>query len=113
MATITAGTTTITPALILNSDRTREAGNVLIEPIDSPEPYVSLAASKTPTQQLTALFLTRAEGQAALDLVSSGRVLDIVTDSIEFSCVKSGAATLDRASENRARWILTVEVREL
>lgn len=113
MATITVGATVLSPALILNDDRSREAGNVVIEVIDAPDPYVSLGESKTPTQQLEALFLTEPEAQAALDLVSSGRPIIVATDARLFTCVKVGVASIGRASRNRARWILNVEVREL
>lgn len=113
MATITAAGTTITPLLILSSDRAREPRNVVIDPIDAPEPYVSLAESKTPTQDLRFLFADEPAAQAALDLVSLGRVLAITTDTRSFSCVKIGPARIDRTSENRNRWELTVEVREL
>ncbi len=113
MVTISAGGTTITPLLILSDDRSREPRNVVIEPIDSPEPYVSLAESATPTQDLRLLFADEAAAQAALDLVSRGLPLAVTTATRDFSCVKVGTARIGRTSEVRARWDLTVEVREL
>lgn len=113
MATISVGATTITPLLILNSDRERDTRNVILEPIDSPVPYVSLAESATPTQQLVALFADEIAAQAALDLVSRGLPIAVVTDARTFSCVKTGSAKIDRAGENRSRWTLTLDVREL
>lgn len=113
MSTITVGATVLTPMLILNSDRSRDPRNVIIDPIDSPEPYASLAESRTPTQSLRALFAVEADAQAALDLVSAGLPIAVSTDSRAFTCIKMGRATIDRAGENRRRWILEVEVREL
>lgn len=113
MATLTVGGTTITPLLILNSDRTRETRNALLQPIDSPAPYVSLAESATATQQLVALFADETSAQVGLDLVSRGLPIAVVTATRTFSCVKTGSAEIERAPENRARWTLTLDVREL
>lgn len=113
MSTITVGATTIAPLLILNSDRTRETRNVVLEPIDSPSPYISLAESATPTQRMTALFADEPDAQAALDLVSRGLPIAVVTATRTFTCVATGPASIDRASENRARWTLSLDVREI
>lgn len=115
MATITVGAVTVTPLLVLNSDRSRDSRNVLIEPIDSPAPYVSLAESATPTQSFVALFATEADATAAFDMVSAGLPIDVVTDARSFTCVTASdsTATIERASENRARWTLTVPIREI
>lgn len=113
MASITDGLTTIEPLLILNADRSRESRNTILEPIDSPEPYVSLAEARTPTQQLAALFADELTATAGLTMLSSGRVLTITTDARVFECVLAGPARIDRASESRDRWTLEAEVREL
>lgn len=115
MATISNSSASSTPLLVLNSDRSRESRNVIREPIDSPNPYVSLAVARTATQELEALYASEALAAAGLAIVCGGLPVTVTTDARTFTCalVEGGRAGIDRASENRNRWILRAEVREL
>lgn len=113
MATISNSSASSTPLLVLNSDRRREDRNVILSPIDSPRPYVSLAEAATATRELEALYASEALALEGLEIVTAGLPIVVSTDTGSYTAVLDGDASVDRASENRARWILRARVREL
>lgn len=118
MSTISNGTTTLTPTLVLGFQSRRESRNVLIEPIDSPEPYVSLAAARTRTGTLSYLFDDEADSLACEQMHSAPGVFtlfddDVTSVNMSYVVLERGQITRTLDDETRDAWTVTVDYREV
>lgn len=118
MSTISDGTTTLTPTLVLGFESRRESRNVLIEPIDSGEPYVSLAAPRTRNGTLAYLFDNEADSVACEQLHNSASVItlmdaDVSSVNMSYVVPANGSITRTLDPQTRAVWTVTVDYREV
>lgn len=112
MATISDGVTTHTPMLILSTMLEQETGNVILQPIDTIEPFISLAPALTPTESLQLLCADEPAAVEIRQVLASGRVISVTTDTRSYQCVLAGRLRHERHTST-SRWIVTAEVRHL
>lgn len=115
MTTITDGTTTIAPALVLGYDTAQPTRNVFHDILGRPDPDVSLAPAALRSGTLSLLFLTAGEAQAARAVVTDAVVLtltDVDVPETDMRFVVSGdiATTLDTETY---LWTIDVPYREV
>ena len=118
MSTISDGVTTVTPTLVLGYRAGQRSRNVLIEPIDSPDPYVSLAAAQTRAGTWSYLFADEAEAEACRALHAAGSVLtltdpDVSTVGMDYVVPDDGEIVVELDPETRKAWIVEVDFREV
>lgn len=70
MATISTGTETLTPDLVLGWDTARTSKTVQHDVIDNPEPVVVLRSPRTRSGTLSLFFVSLADALTAVDLHS-------------------------------------------
>jgi len=116
MTTISDGTTTITPELVVGYEATRDARTVVHQVIGRADPDVSLAADGLRTGSLELLFLTEAAASAGLalhthparfTLTEAGMTIPTMT------YVRYGALRIRLDPQTQELWLLSVGFREV
>lgn len=116
MTTITDGTTTVTPLLILRREHTRAAGTIVHEILGRPDPDVSLAPARTRRGRHRILFSDYAHAMEC-DALHRGASVLVLDDTDQpansMSYVVSGDITLTLDEQTSRRVIVEVEYREV
>jgi hypothetical protein len=116
MATITDGTTVITPELVLGYETTQASRNIVHEVLGRPDPDVTLAPAGTRSGTLSLFFLTEADAEAARVLhtaASTFTLTDADRPAMGMVYVTAGAITVTLDDQTRERWTVAVEYREV
>lgn len=117
MATITDGTVTITPDLVLGWDSTRDARTQVHPVLGRPDPEVTLRPAGTRTGTLVLFFTDLADAQAAEDAHATPGVwsMDNTTEGAPSlaAYVVSGPITLRAEGPNLDRWLVEVAYQEV
>lgn len=111
MTSISNGTTTIVPDLILGYDVSTESNNILHRIIGRTSPDVSLRADSLRTGELRLFFQNRTSAFAARTLHTAASVFTLVDagmPELNMTYVRRGAMTITLDPETRQRWILTI-----
>jgi hypothetical protein len=114
--TLTAGTTTVTPHLLLGWETTRQSRNVIHEIIGAPEPYVTLVAAATESGTLQFLFDNVTDADAAMDLFASGQVITMAVDDLDtltMDIVLSDRVSRTLDDQTLTRWIVAADIRQV
>ncbi len=112
--TITSGSTSIFPLLVMNYKTERDARNVFHNVIGKAEPDVSLELDGTPYGKLELFFEYKADAWDAYTALSTGvpmELSDTDTPEVNMSFCRDGRMSLNLTSD-RKRWILEIEYRE-
>jgi hypothetical protein len=116
MTTITDGTTTITPDLVLGWDSTRDARTQVHPVLGRSDPEVTLRPSAVRTGRLQLWFVEQADAVAA-ELAHAGTSvwsLNAGPDAPGLPAyVVSGAVTLHADGSSLDRWLVEVEYQEV
>lgn len=114
--TITHGSTTVTPDLVLGYERSSETTNVFHELAGNAAGYVSLGTESPRTGTLRMLFADRADALAAEDMhrqPGSFVLVDTELDGdLDMTYVREGELTL-QLNSSRKTWTLEVGYREI
>jgi hypothetical protein len=116
MTTISNGTTTITPRLVLGYAARQQSRNVVHEVIGRRDPDVTLRPAGTRTGTLRLLFLTEAAAASAFDDLGSADVwtlLDADVSTIGMAFVVDGQMEVSLDDRTITRWTVSVEYREV
>lgn len=117
MSTISDGTTTITPALVLGYETQQPGRNVFHDVLGRADADVSLAPPAPRTGTLQLFFLTEAEAEACRELHNQPAVFtytatDNATTTMRYVVDSSGVrVALD--DQTRKRWTVSVAYREV
>lgn len=117
MSTITDGTTTIAPALVMGYRTSQPGRNAFHDILGRPDPDVSLAPAGLRRGTLTLFFLTEADAEACRQLHSNPAVFtytadDNTTTSMRYVLDDAGVSpALD--DQTRRRWTVDVAYREV
>lgn len=116
MTTISDGTTTLTPMLVLGWSTSREARSVVHRLIGRPDPDVTLRPHGLRTGQMRILCEDMAAALAMEALHASGVVLTIADDDVaatSMSYVVSGQLLVELDPVTLNRWTVTADVTEV
>jgi hypothetical protein len=116
MTTITNGTITITPDLVLGWDSAREARTVMHPVLARPDPDVTLRPSAVRTGRLQLWFTDQGDAVAAELAHAAATVwsLDAGPDAPDLpGYVVSGPVTLHADGPDLNRWLVEVEYTEV
>lgn len=116
MTTLTDGTTTLTPRLVLGWEGYRAARTVVHDILADPDGYVTLRPSSPEALTLQLLLDTAEESLTALTLLGSGQLLTLTIDelpTLTMNLVVVGDATRALDDQTLTRWIVTAEVRQV
>lgn len=117
MSTITDGTTTIAPELVLGYETSQAGRNTFHDILDRAEPDVSIAPAGLRSGSLTLFFLTADDAEACRQMHSRPAVFtytpdDNPTTAMSYVLDDGGVRTaLD--DQTRRRWTVTVSYREV
>lgn len=109
MTTISNGSTTITPSLVLGYTARRATRNVVHQVIGRPDPDVTLREAASRTGTLRLLFTTETAAHDAVEALASADVWALSEDdltTIDMRFVASGE--IEKALDDRTRTIWTV-----
>lgn len=115
-ATITVGSQTVTPDLVLGYTAGRTAQAVVHPIIGRPDPDVTLREVLYRAGSLTLLFLDRTDAFTALSVLSGVSVAVLVDDEVpevNMAFVVTGELTLTPDGQDIRRWNLTVPFQEV
>ncbi len=111
MTTISDGTTTITPQLVLGWESSSASNNIFHTVIGRSDPDVTLRGLATPTGTLKLLFVSQIAANACLALHQQAKTF-VVTDSditaANMTYAVAGVVTVTLDEETRAVWTVTV-----
>lgn len=116
MTTITDGSTTLTPLLVLGWQATREARTRVHQLIGRPDPDVTLRPSAARTGQLRILCASEADATAMEALHAAGFVLTLADDDVAavgMAYVVSGALGVELDPGTLTRWVVTADYTEV
>jgi len=114
--TITAGATTITPALVLGYDTTTRAGNVMHQIIGSSAPAVTFFPESLRSGELKLMFPSRALAWAAQTFLKAQTIFTLAsTDEtlIGMKFVRDGSMSIALDNDMLEFWQLTVSYQEV
>jgi len=112
--TITSGSTSIFPDLVMNYKTERDARNVFHNVIGKAEPDVSLELDGTPYGKLELFFEHKDDAWNAYTDLSTGvpmELSDTDTPEVNMSFARDGRMSLHLTSD-RKHWVLEMEYRE-
>jgi hypothetical protein len=117
-ATITDGTTTITPVLVLGYAASQTARNIFHDILDRPDPDVSLAPATLRSGTLRLLFDTTADAEAARAFhAQAARFIyvdaDEPTASMVYALADSGTLDIELDPDTLSKCTLAVPFREV
>jgi hypothetical protein len=116
VTTISDGTTTLTPMLVLGWSTSREARTVVHRLIGQAAPDVTLRPHALRSGSLRILCADMAEALAMEALHAAGVVLTLDDDDVSavaMSYVVSGALSVDLDPATLARWVVTADFTEV
>jgi hypothetical protein len=114
--TITTGSTTITPVLVLGWETSQESRNIIHSIIGRSDPDVTLQPANLRTATLQLFFTTEAEAEEARTLHSAAAVFYLDSDEIAAAnlyYVVSGSISAALEDETRKYWIVSVDYQEI
>lgn len=114
--TITRGTTTVTPTLVLGYKSIRRAKNLIHVIIGRPDPDVTLKPAGLRTGKLE-LFCLDLAAALAVEALHAGEGVCELEDTdlpaLNMLYVASGEIELELDPETRARWVVRVDYQEV
>ncbi|WP_053203792.1 hypothetical protein [Jiangella muralis] len=116
MTTISDGTTTLTPLLVLGWSPTREARTRVHQLIGRPDPDVTLRPHALRTGTLRILCADEAAAAAMEQLHARGVVLTLADDdltTVAGAYVVSGTITTELDTQTLTRWVVTADFTEV
>jgi hypothetical protein len=115
MATISDGTTTLTPLLVLTPETTRDSRNVSHDVIGRDYPDVTLFPASLRKGTITFLCADEASSAAVENLHKAATVITYSADldSLSMTYVLSGTATRTLDPDTLRRWLVAVEFQEV
>lgn len=116
MTTLSDGTTSLVPMLVLGYTTTREPRTVVHAVIGRPDPDVTLRPAALRNGTLRILCADVAAAQAMVDLHAQGLPLTLSEDdlpSLDMAYVVDGPITSSLDDETRVRWVVEVGYREV
>jgi len=116
MTTITAGSSTITPTLVLGYEAQSESTNVVHRVIGRSNPDYTIGFETLRSGTLRLLFDTRAAAFTALALhrtVSVFTLADTDVPQADMTYIRTGAMTIGLDPETRIYWTLEVGFEEV
>lgn len=116
MTTISDGTTTLTPMLVLGWTPTREARTVVHRLIGRPDPDVTLRPHALRSGQLRILCEDETAATAMESLHASGVVLtleDADVSAVAMAYVVSGMLGIELDPGTLTRWVVTADYTEV
>ncbi|RZU64609.1 hypothetical protein EV379_0912 [Microterricola gilva] len=116
MSTITDGTTTITPLLVLGYEATRQGRNIIHPIIGRPDPDVTLAPAALRTGTLSLLFKDEPTAAGCMTMHAAAAVFTVDRDDLPGASMRYVVAgrigvTLDPAT--LLRCVVTVDFQEV
>lgn len=117
METITDGTTTITPELVLGYETAQEGRTIVHDILGRPDPDVSLAPTTTRAGTLELFFATADDAEQARVMHTQAAVFtytatDNPTTSMRY-VVAGGGLRVSLDDRTRRRWTVSVAYREV
>lgn len=116
MATISNGTKTITPDLILGYETAQESRNIIHKIIGRPDPDVTLQPAALRNGQLSMFFLTGAAAVACQALHAGAAVFTLTAPelpSIAMRYVVDGTISPALVEPTTGRWTVSVDYQEV
>lgn len=117
MATISDGTTTITPQLVLGYEAQQAGRSVFHDVLGRSDPDVTLRTAGLRAGNLALFFLTAADADACRQLHARAAVFAYVDSDLPGTSmsyvVDEGGVTTTLDDEGRRRWVVTVAFREV
>lgn len=117
MTTISDGTTTITPELVLGYETAQAGRNIVHDILGRPDPDVSLAPAALRAGTLNLFFLTAADADACRKLHARAAVFtysatDTASTSMRYVLDSAGIGQA-LEDQTRKRWTVTIAYREV
>lgn len=113
---ISTGTTTITPELVLGWSTSQDSRNVIHSIIGRSDPEVTLQPANLRTGTMELFFLSEAEAEEARLIHSSAAIFTLYSDEITSAnlyYVVTGSISMALEDETRRYWTVTVDYQEI
>lgn len=114
--TISAGATTITPAVVLGYETSSESGNTVHAVIGAEDPAVTLGVEGMRSGTLEMAFITQALAWAARAFLKTPNIFTLAsTDAtvIGMRFVRTGRMSIGLDPETLSVWVLTTDYQEV